>query len=112
MVSTIDGKTDLFSHSRPNIAYVIGLVSQFTHTLMNCHMEAMTHILRHLKHTPVKNLLFEKHGHCHIEAYIDVDWGGSLTNRHPTSSYYTLVARNLVTRRSKKQVVSRSSAEA
>ena len=83
------------------------------HALMNCHMEAMTHILRYLKHTPGKGLIFEKHNHYRVEAYIVANWGSSLTDKRSTSGYYTLVDGNLVTWMSKKQhVVSYSSTEA
>ena len=101
------------SYTWPEIAYVVGLVSQFMHAPMKCHMKTVTYILRYLKHTPRKGLLFEKHEHCSVETYIDVDWGGLFTDGRSTSCYCTLVAWNLVTWRSKKlQVVSCSSAEA
>ena len=71
----------------------------------------MTHILRYLKQTPGKSLLFEKHNHYRVETYVDANWGSSLTNTRSTSGYYALVAGNLVTWRSKKHVVSHSSVE-
>ncbi|KAL6342214.1 hypothetical protein AAG906_006830 [Vitis piasezkii] len=85
---------------------------QFMYASMYCHMEVMTHILRYLKQTLGKGLLFEKHDHYHVEAYTDVDWDGSLIEIHSTSGYYTLVVGNLVMWRCKKQEVSHSSAEA
>ncbi|XP_070010774.1 uncharacterized protein [Nicotiana sylvestris] len=63
--------------------------------------------------TPRKGLLFSKHDHLQIEAFIDAGWAGSLDDRRSTSGYCTLVRGNLVTWKSKKQsVVARSSAEA
>ena len=96
------GKLIYLSHTRPDIAYVIGLVSQFMHTPMNCHMEAVTHILKYLKHTLGKGFLFEKHDHCCVETYTNVDWHGSLIDKCSTLGYCTLVVGNLVTWRSKK----------
>ncbi|CAL5375989.1 unnamed protein product [Camellia sinensis] len=62
---------------------------------------------------PGKGLYFSKYDHLHVEAYIDADWAGSVTDRRLTSGYCTFVGGNLVTWRSKKQnVVARSSAEA
>ncbi|KAI5349461.1 hypothetical protein L3X38_002348 [Prunus dulcis] len=77
------------------------------------HMRAVTRILRYLKVTSGKGLMFSKYGHTDMEGYTDADWASSATNRHSMSGYFTFVGRNLVTWRSKKQkVVSRSSAEA
>ncbi|KAI5344393.1 hypothetical protein L3X38_012270 [Prunus dulcis] len=77
------------------------------------HMGAVMRILRYLKVTLEKELMFCKYGHTNVEGYTDADWGGSVTDRRSTSGYFTFVGGNLVTWRSKKQkVVSRSSAEA
>jgi len=48
-----------------------------------------------------------------IEAYTDVNYAGSPTDRRSTFGYCTFLGRNLVTWRSKKQnVITKSSAEA
>lgn len=77
------------------------------------HMEAVFRILKYLKTSPRKGILFSKNNHLRVEAYTDADWAGSLVDRKSTSVYCTFVGGNLVTWRSKKQpVVARSSAEA
>ena len=101
------------SHTRPNIAYAVCVVSQFMHDPRKPHMDAVEHILSYLKTTPSKGLLFTKHNHLKVEGYTDADWVGSANNRRSTSGYFTFVGGNLVTWRSKKQlVVARSNAEA
>ena len=73
----------------------------------------MYRLLRYLKSTPRKGILYKNHGTLNLECYTDANYAGALTDRRSTSSYYTLPGGNLVTWRSKKQsVVSRSSAEA
>lgn len=70
-------------------------------------------ILRYLKGTSERGIVFKNHGHHDIEVYTDADWAGNLMDRRSTSGYFALVGGNLVTWRSKKQkVVALSSAEA
>ncbi|CAL8144209.1 unnamed protein product [Prunus armeniaca] len=107
------GKLIYLAHTRPDIAYAVSVVSQFMHAPSEDHMAAVTRILRYLKVTHGKGLMFSKYGHTDVEGYTDADWAGSATYRRSTSGYFTFVGGNLVTWRSKKQkVVSRSSAEA
>ncbi|KAK2991799.1 hypothetical protein RJ640_013130 [Escallonia rubra] len=107
------GKLIYLSHTRPGIAFSVSLVSQFMHSPHEEHLEAVYRILRYLKSSPGKGLFFIENEQRNLEAYTDADWAGSITNRKSTSGYCTFVWGNLVTWRSKKQiVVARSSAEA
>ena len=65
-------------------------------------MAAVMRILSYLKGAPGKWLIFRKHGYMEIKGYTDVDWAGNITDRRVTSRYFTFVAGNLVTWRSKK----------
>ena len=77
------------------------------------HISAVVRILRYLKSSPGRGLMFTKNQHLHIDGYTDADWAGNITDRKSTSGYFTFVGGNLVTWRSKKQkVVALSSAEA
>ncbi|GAV67652.1 hypothetical protein CFOL_v3_11157 [Cephalotus follicularis] len=77
------------------------------------HLEAVYRIIRYLKSTPGKRILFSRYDHLKLEAYTDADWTCSKIDRRSISGYCTFMGGNLVTWRSKKQiVVSRSSVEA
>ncbi|KAK1418159.1 hypothetical protein QVD17_27298 [Tagetes erecta] len=107
------GKLIYLSHTRPDIAYAVGVVSQFMHQPQVSHMEAVLRIIRYLKGTTSHGVLFQPNKHLKIQAYTDADWAGDKGDRRSTSGYFTLVGGNLVTWRSKKQkVVALSSAEA
>ena len=66
-------------------------------------------IMRYLKAHLGRGLLYKVNGHLRVEAYTDVDWARSPSNRKSTTWYCTF----LITWRTKKQtVVARSSVEA
>lgn len=106
------GKLIYLSHTRPDIAFVVSVVSQFMHDPREMHLQAANRILQYLKGSPGKGILFRRGGDMVLEAYTDADYAGSLVDRRSTSGYCTFLGGNLVTWRSKKQnVVARSSAE-
>jgi hypothetical protein len=49
-------------HTRPDIAYAVSVVSQCMHAPSEEHLNAVNIILRYLKGTLGKGLLFSKHG--------------------------------------------------
>ncbi|XP_035845275.1 uncharacterized mitochondrial protein AtMg00810-like [Helianthus annuus] len=107
------GKLIYLSHTRPDIAYAIGVISQFMHQPQSAHMDVVLRIIRYLKGMSGHGVLFIPNGHLETQVYTDADWVGDKGSRRSTSSYFTLVGGNLVTWRSKKQtVVALSSAEA
>jgi hypothetical protein len=107
------GRLIYLSHTRPDIAFAVSVVSQFMHEPRSHHMDAVMRIIRYLKGSPGRGLLYTSHGNLQVECYTDADWAGSLDDRRSTSGYCTFVGGNLVTWRSKKQnVVARSTAEA
>lgn len=107
------GKLIYLSHTRPDIAYAVSVVSQFMHSPKEVHLQAVHHVLHYLKANPSKGILFKRNTGLVLEAYTDADYAGSVVDRRSTSGYCTFLGGNLVTWRSKKQnVVARSSAEA
>ncbi|RVW39419.1 Retrovirus-related Pol polyprotein from transposon RE2 [Vitis vinifera] len=107
------GRLIYLSHTRPNIAFVISVVSQYLHSPKESHLEAVYKILRYLKGFPGRGLFFKKGDNKKVEIYTDADWAGSAKDRRSTTGYCTYLWGNLVTWRSKKQsVVVRSSIEA
>jgi len=107
------GRLLYLCHTRPDIAFAVSVVSRYMHDPRSEHLEAVNRILRYLKGTPGKGLLFESNGHLVVDGYSDADWGSCLDDRRSTSGYCVFVGGNLVSWRSKKQpVVSKSTAEA
>ena len=84
-----------------HIAYIASVISQLMHSPGE-HMDAVYQILRYLKSTPGRGLLFSKKKVQDIKGYTDSDWTGNQTDRRLTSGYFTFVEGKLVTWRSKK----------
>ncbi|XP_038889073.1 secreted RxLR effector protein 161-like [Benincasa hispida] len=93
------------SKERPDISYAVSVVSQFMQAPYEEYMNAVECILRYLKGTPSKGLMFKKSGKRTIEAYTDSNWADSVIDRKSTSGYCTFVWGNLFTWQSKKQGV-------
>ena len=90
------------------------MVSQFMHNPSESHMDAVVRILKYLKSSPGRGMMFSKHNDfLKVCGFTDANWAGSITDRRFTSGYFTFVGGNLVTWKSKKhKVVAQSSAEA
>nr|GEV38990.1 putative reverse transcriptase, RNA-dependent DNA polymerase [Tanacetum cinerariifolium] len=84
------GKLIYLSHTRPDIAYAEGVVSQFMHQPQKNHMKAVMRILRYLKGTTGHGVLFKPNGHLVTQLYTHVDWAGDKGNRRSTSGYFTV----------------------
>ena len=61
-------------HTRPYLAYALSIISQFMHNPGEQHMNAVMLILRYLKSTLGKGILFTKNVDCQsVDAYSDAD---------------------------------------
>ena len=93
--------------------YAVSVVSQFMHNPREIHMDAIVRILRYLKSSPWRGVMFSKHDFLEVCNFTDADWAGSIIDKRSSSGYFTFVGGNMVTWKSKKQkVVARSSVEA
>ena len=96
------GKLIYLSHTRPDIAFAVSVVSQHMHSPKEAHLEAVYKILRYLKGSPGKGLLFKKNEDRIMEVFTDADWAGSVEDKRSTTGYCTYVWGNLVTWRRNK----------
>ncbi|XP_042515272.1 uncharacterized mitochondrial protein AtMg00810-like [Macadamia integrifolia] len=96
------GKANISISNSPDITYAMVVVSQFMHAPKSGHLEVVYRILKYLKFSPGKGLLYAQNNHLRIEGYSDADWAKSISDGRSTSCYCTFVGGNLVTWRSKK----------
>lgn len=89
--------------TRPDIAYIVMLLSQFIHKPKQIHWTGIQQPLAYIKSTLEKGLLYQANGYLRIEAFLDVSCIEDKMDRKSTSGYLTYVRGNLVTWKSKKQ---------
>ncbi|RDX62452.1 hypothetical protein CR513_59211, partial [Mucuna pruriens] len=85
-----------YSHNeknKPDIAYVVSVVSQFMHDPRKRRLQAVERILQYLKASLRKELLFRKEGTLSMEIYTDANYAGSIVDRRSTSGYYMFMGR-------------------
>ncbi|XP_016901897.1 uncharacterized mitochondrial protein AtMg00810-like [Cucumis melo] len=98
--------------TRPDIAYVVHIVSQFMAAPRTIHFTVVLRILRYIKGTLGHGLQFSSQSSLVLSGFSDADWAGDPTDRRSTIGYCFYLGNAFISRRSKKQsVVSRSSTE-
>ena len=88
--------------TRPDISYVVHVVSQFMATSRSPHYAVVLRILRYLKCTIFNGLHFSSHSSLTLQAYSDADWAGDPTDRRSTTEYCFLLGDSLISWKSKK----------
>ena len=106
------GRLNYLTVTRLDISFAVSVVSQFLNFPCEHHWNAVIRILKYIKRSHGKGLLYGSNNHTRVVCYSDVDWAGS-SDRRSTSGYCVSIGGNLISWKSKKQsVVARSSAEA
>ncbi|XP_028100174.1 uncharacterized protein LOC114299596 [Camellia sinensis] len=79
--------------TRPAIAYVVHIVSQFMAVPRSPHYDALVCILRYLKGTLFHGLHYSPHSSLQLHAFSGADWAGDPSDRRSTTGKkQTLVA--------------------
>ncbi|KAK3003556.1 hypothetical protein RJ639_018935 [Escallonia herrerae] len=87
---TLVGSLVYLTVTRPDIAYVVHLVSQFISGPRTTHFAAVLHILRYIKGTLFHGLHFSSHSSLKLHACYDADWAGDPTDRRSTTGCFFL----------------------
>lgn len=98
------GKLMYLASTYPNISFAVSLVSQFMHASTIVHLEVAYRILRYLKDLGL-GLLYTANNALWVKTYTNANWAGLVLDWRSTSGYCMFIIGNLVTWRSKKQLV-------
>lgn len=107
------GKLIYLTLTRQDISYTVHCLSQFMHCPLDSHVKLAFRVLRYIKGSPGKGIVFSKGDNLNLTAYVDSDWAKCLSTRKSITGFAVYLGNCLVAWKSKKQsTVSRSTAEA
>lgn len=99
--------------SRPDIAYVVGMVSRYLDKHNEQHWNAVKRIMRYLSHTKHLGIMYSKCKDLNLVGFSDSDYASDIDTRRSTSGYIFKLSNGPITWMSKRQAcVSLSTAEA
>lgn len=102
----------LATTSRPDIANATGFLSRYMHCPTSTLWSAGKRVLKYLKQTKEKGLVYKKEDSNCLQAFSDSDWAGDRVDRKSVSGVSIFHRGNLVSWSSKKQAtVALSTAE-
>ncbi|XP_019447332.1 PREDICTED: uncharacterized protein LOC109350561 [Lupinus angustifolius] len=84
------GKLFYLTHTRPDISFEVGHLSQFLSKPIYQHYSIAIRILKYLKGSPSTGIFFYVHNSHKLKAYSDVYWGGHVLT--PENQYQTIVS--------------------
>lgn len=88
-------------YTRPEIAYVVGLMCMFTSIPSNEHLQAIERVMRYLKRTMYLGLHYQKFPVV-LKGYSDADWNTLLDDSKATIAYIFSIYGGEISWKSKK----------
>lgn len=109
----IVGSLMYLTATRPDMMYVVSLISRYMENPTELHLQVAKRVLRYLKGTTEFGIFYKNGGDDELVAYTDSDYAGDLEDRKSTSGYVFLLSSGAISWSSKKQpIVSLSTTEA
>ncbi|XP_070005204.1 uncharacterized mitochondrial protein AtMg00810-like [Nicotiana sylvestris] len=106
------GKLIYLTITRPDICFVVQVLSQFMHHPKQSHLEAALRVVRYIKGCPGRGVLMKRKLVEQVIDYCDSDWAACPNTRRSVTGYVVKMGDSLISWKSKKQqTMSRSSAD-
>ncbi|XP_019455167.1 PREDICTED: uncharacterized protein LOC109356296 [Lupinus angustifolius] len=107
------GKLVYLTHTRPDISFFVGHLSQFLSAPTIDHFKAATRVLKYIKGAPGKGLFYPTETTISLKDFSDSDWASCVDTRRSITGFCFFLGESLICWKSKRQkTVSRSSTEA
>lgn len=98
----IVGSLRYLTVTRPDLMFVVGLISRFMENPTELHLQAAKRVLRYVRGTVDLGVLYKRGGDVTLLGYSDSDYAGDLDDRKSTSGYVFLLGSGVVAWSSKK----------
>lgn len=82
--------------TRPNISYVVGVMSRYIKNPKKPHLEAIRWILRYVKNTLGYGVIYEKGGDCKVVGYCDADYVGDHDTWRSITGYVFMLGSGVI----------------
>lgn len=92
----IVGSLMYLTATRPDVMFVVGLISRYMENPTELHLQVAKRVLRYLKGTLDFGIFYKKGGNNELIAYTDSDYAGDLEDRKSTSGYVFLLSSEAV----------------
>ena len=92
MYKQLIGSLMYLTGTRPNLMYVVSLMSSFMTSPTELHLQFSKRVLRYLKDTIDLEILCRKRGNGELIAYTDSDYARDIGDRKSTSGYVFLLS--------------------
>ena len=103
------GRLLYLTTTRPDICFVVQVLSQFMQKPKVSHWEAALRLVRYIKGCPGQGILLSSEDSNEMEAFCDSDWAACPNTRRLVTGYVIKLGNSLISWKSKKQhTVSRS----
>lgn len=94
----------LLQSTRPDIAYVVSLLSRFNTSYNQSHWEAVKNLFYYLKTTSQLGLTFSKNSCSKVFGYCDASYASDKTDFKSITGYVFLMQGSAISWRSKKTI--------
>ncbi|GJV86407.1 retrovirus-related pol polyprotein from transposon TNT 1-94 [Tanacetum coccineum] len=94
----------IMNYIRPDLAYSVSQLSQYSHNPCRDHWDALVRVLQYLKHTMAYGLHYTKYPHV-LEGFYDANWISNHNERKSISGYVFILGGAVVSWKSSKQTV-------